>query len=257
MPGHGVALVTGASRGIGRAIAFRLAQDGFDVAVNDLSSQQRELEEVRADILKLGKLSSIFLGDVSVEKQVESIISAVVDQMGALDVMVANAGVCIPKPFLETTGDDFRKTFSVNVDGVFFCYKYAGLQMIKQGKGGRIIGASSVAGKQAYELLGAYGASKFAVRGLTQAAALELAKYKITVNSYAPGAVNTLMLEGIRQTAREESAKKGTKPDTKPYPLGRDSTPDEIAGLVSYLVSKDAAMITGQSVSINGGMFFD
>ncbi|PPQ68553.1 hypothetical protein CVT26_003362 [Gymnopilus dilepis] len=183
----GVALVTGASRGIGRAIALRLAQDGFDVAINDLPSQQAALEEVQAGISQLGKRSAIFLGDVSVEKEVEQLISAVASQLGSLDVMVANAGICIPKPFLDTTAEDIRRLLSINVEGLFFCYKHAGLQMIKQGKGGRIIGASSMAGKQAVKFLGAYSASKFAVRGLTQAAAIELAKHNITVNAYAPG----------------------------------------------------------------------
>ncbi|KAF8886694.1 NAD-binding protein [Gymnopilus junonius] len=239
----------GASRGIGRAIALRLANDGFDVAINDLASQKNELEELCAEIVKVGKVSSIFIANVSVEKEVESMISAVVDQMGALDVMVANAGICFTKPFLETTAEDFRKTFAVNVDGVFFCYKYAGLQMIRQGKGGRIVGASSLAGKQATRFLSAYSSSKFAVRGLTQAAAIELAKYQITVNAYAPGAVDTTMLEDLRQKAMKINGQTKLTESQSTIPLGRDITADEIASLVSYLVSKDAAMITGMKRS--------
>ncbi|KAF8886663.1 acetoin reductase family protein [Gymnopilus junonius] len=250
----GVALVTGASRGIGRAIALRLAKDGFDVAINDLATQQNELEELRAEIVKLGRVSLIFPANVSVEEEVETMISTVVDQMGDLDVMVANAGICITKPFFETTAEDFHRLFAVNVDGVFFCYKHAGLQMIKQGKGGRIIGASSLAGKKATRLLGAYSTSKFAVR------ATELAPHRITVNAYAPGAVDTDMLQDLRQTARKINGEKEptpSEPRKSMIPLGRDLRADEIAGLVSYLVSEDAAMITGQSVSINGGLSFE
>ncbi|KAF8911435.1 acetoin reductase family protein [Gymnopilus junonius] len=258
----GVALVTGSSRGIGRAIALRLAKDGFDVAINDLATQKNDLEELRAEIVKLGRVSLIFPANVSVEEEVETMISAVVEQMGDLDVMVANAGICITKPFFETTAEDFHRLFAVNVDGVFFCYKHAGLQMIKQGKGGRIIGASSLAGKKATRLLGAYSTSKFAVRGLTQAAgqSTELAPHRITVNAYAPGAVDTDMLQDLRQTARKINGEKEptpSEPRKSMIPLGRDLRADEIAGLVSYLVSEDAAMITGQSVSINGGLSFE
>jgi len=227
------------------------------VAINDLPSRQSQLEELRTEILQSGTESNIFLADVSVEGEVEKMISDVVQKMGGIDVMVANAGICIAKPFLETTGEDFHKMLSINVEGVFFCYKYAALQMIKQGRGGRIIGASSIAGKQGLKLLSAYSSSKFAVRGLTQAAAVELGKYNITVNAYAPGAVDTEMLQVVRDAVAQDSVKTGTQPAKPFYPLGRDTTPEEIAGLVSYLASKDGAMITGQSVSINGGAFFD
>ncbi|KDR66235.1 hypothetical protein GALMADRAFT_131069 [Galerina marginata CBS 339.88] len=253
----GIALVTGASQGIGRAIACRLAKDGFQVALNDLPSRQSQLEGVRAEIEEIGSQAFLFFADVSAESQVEQMINDVVQKMGGLDVLVANAGICITKPFLETTREDLAKLLSVNVEGVFFCYKHAALQMIKQGRGGRIIGASSIAGKQAWPLLGAYSTTKFAVRGMTQGAALELGKHNITVNAYAPGAVDTDMLHHIRQETAQNAAKAGTQAPPRRPPLGRESTPEEIAGLVSYLVSKDAAMITGQCVSINGGMFFD
>ncbi|KAF8911434.1 hypothetical protein CPB84DRAFT_1841930 [Gymnopilus junonius] len=210
----GAALVTGASRGIGRAIALRLAKDGYDVAINDLVSQQNELERLRAEIMELGKASSIFIANVSVEKEVESMISAVVDQMGTLDV--PESKVSISASFL-----------------------------------------SQIKSRTQYDLatpmLSGYSSTKFAVRGLTQAAAIELAKYKITVNAYAPGAVDTLMIEDIRQTVKERGVQKElniSESGGSSFPLGRDTTPDEIAGLVSYLVSKDAAMVTGMEPSL-------
>ncbi|KAF8198511.1 acetoin reductase family protein [Pholiota molesta] len=257
----GVALVTGASRGIGKAIALRLSEDGFDVALNDIPPQKAELDELRNEILKAGKKAFIWVGDVSVEGEVKRMIDEVVQELGSLDVMVANAGICITKPFLETTKEDFDRMFAVNVDGVFFCYKYAALQMTKQGKGGRIIGASSITGKQGYSNLAAYGATKFAVRGLTQSVASELAKYGITVNAYAPGAVDTAMLTDLRASIRQLSAgdqsKDPTITESANVKLPTDSSPHHIAALVSYLASKDAEMITGQSISINGGKFFD
>ncbi|PPQ93616.1 hypothetical protein CVT25_000950 [Psilocybe cyanescens] len=272
----GIALVTGASRGIGRAIAIRLAKDGFKVAVNDLPSSKSELEQLCEEIKKVGSTAEVFFADVSIEEEVETMVASVVQAMGGLDVMVANAGICITKPLLETTKQDYGRLFGINVEGTFFCYKYAALQMIKQGRGGRIIGAASVVSKQGVSMLSAYSASKFAVRGLTQSAAIELAKHNITVNAYAPGlsrvlikhalliwipltgAVNTSLLQELRQAVVKDS--QGDSPTsvrTMTSVLGRDSAPEDIAGLVSYLASKDAAMITGQSVSINGGMFFD
>jgi len=258
-----VAFITGAARGIGKAIALRLARDGFHVALNDIPSMEKELEAVQREIADAGKQALICLGDVSVEGDVIRMVEFTVQKLGSLNVMIANAGVCIIKPLVETTQEDLRRILSVNVDGVFFCYKHAASQMIKQGKGGRIVGASSLAGKQGWKNLAGYSASKFAVRGLTQATALELVEHGITVNAYAPGGVETDMLRETRELVAKLDAegKPGyealRETSSKSGPSARASSPDEIAGLVSYLVSAEAEMITGQSVSINGGTYFD
>ncbi|KAG5635544.1 hypothetical protein H0H81_010906 [Sphagnurus paluster] len=165
-----VALVTGAAQGIGRAIALRLAKDGFDVAINDLLAAEDALNGVRKEITALGRRAFVFIGDVSVEKDVQNMVSSVVENLGQLNVMVANAGVCRSTPILETEVSQWDFLLSVNVVGLFLCYKYAAMQMIKQGKGGRILGASSVAGRRGEMYMGTYSATKFAVRGLAQVA---------------------------------------------------------------------------------------
>ncbi|KAH9478057.1 Short-chain dehydrogenase [Psilocybe cubensis] len=253
-----IAIVTGASRGIGRAIAVRLAKDGYHVAVNDLPSSKDELEKLQDEITSSGGTALTFYADVSVEEQVEKMVTDVVQALGGLDVMVANAGICITKPFLKTTKEDLDHILSVNIKGTFFSYKHAAIQMIKQGRGGRIIGAASIASKQGMSMLGAYSSTKFAIRGMTQSAAIELAQHNIRVNAYAPGGVTTDLLKGVYDAvATEQKQENSASVSTLAPVINRDSAPEEIAGLVSYLVSKDAAMITGQSVSINGGSFFD
>ncbi|KAF9447568.1 NAD(P)-binding protein [Macrolepiota fuliginosa MF-IS2] len=264
----GVALVTGASRGIGRAVALRLAADGYSIALNDLPSSQEVLRVVEAEVKGLGREVIICVADVTKEIEVQSMIDIVVVKLGGLDVMVANAGICVPKPFLETTLDDWDEHFNVNGKGVYLCYLYAAKQMIKQSRGGRIIGACSLAGKQGTvdrerlyyarrringptgsPLLSIYSATKFAVRSLTQTAAIELAKHNITVNAYAPGFVKTTLMDQFVQ---------GAKPWGVTDSIYKNAgTPEEIAGLVSYLASKDARHVTGQSININGGRFFD
>jgi acetoin reductase-like protein len=253
------ALVTGASRGIGRAIACRLSRDGFGVALSDLPSQKSQLEEAHAHITQQGGKAMITFANVSVESEVNQMVGSVVEHMGGLDVMVANAGICIPSTFLETTAQDFQRTFTVNALGTFLCYKYAAQQMVKQGRGGKLIGASSLAGKQGWPLLTAYGTSKFAVRGLTQNAALDLGKYGITVNAYAPGPIDTPMLNGLNEFAVQRSTPEEIAAilEKQKSPVGSNGTPEDIAGLVSYLVSKEARLVTGQTISINGGLFFD
>ncbi|TFK66469.1 NAD(P)-binding protein [Pluteus cervinus] len=258
----GVALVTGAAQGIGREIALRLADDGFDVAVNDIDSKAEALALVQQEIKAKGRKTSTtaLLADVSKEDQVERMIGDVVRELGGLDVMVANAGICLWTSFLDTTEEDWDRQFTINAKGVFFCYKHAGKQMIKQGRGGRIIGASSTAGKQAWPNLSAYSATKFAVRGLTQAAAREWGPHKITVNAYAPGSIHTPMTESLDvKNVQLTGAHRGAllEEAAKWAPIGYIGKPEDIAGLVSYLASKEAHFITGQSVTINGGTFFD
>ncbi|KAF8198509.1 NAD-binding protein [Pholiota molesta] len=241
----GIALITGASRGIGRSIALRLARDGYHVALNDLPAQRSRLADLQQEISKNGREASICVGDVSKEEDVERLVRDVTSQFGGLDVMVANAGICITKPIVETSSTDFQRILDVNVIGTYLCYKYAAKQMIEQGRGGRIIGASSLAGKQGMPQLSLYSASKFAVRGLTQAAALEFGTYGITVNAYSPGPVDTDMKKEHQEFISNNKWQ------------GYETSPDEIAGLVSYLVSKEAGPITGQCIHINKGMYFD
>jgi len=252
----GVALVTGASQGIGRAIALHLATDGFDVALNDIPAHETMLGITANEIASRGRRAHCALADVSSEKQVENMVSDVVRALGGLDVMVANAGISIMKSFVETTAEDLDRIISVNLRGTFLCYKYAGLQMIAQGRGGRIIGACSGTGKQGQASLSAYSASKFGIRALTQCAALEFGRHRITVNAYAPGPVKTPMWDDLESTL-------GTPPGiledqlSNGAAVGYVGMPADVAQLVSFLASKESHLITGQSISIDGGRFFD
>jgi meso-butanediol dehydrogenase/(S,S)-butanediol dehydrogenase/diacetyl reductase len=173
--------------------------------------------------------------------------------------MVANAGIAQILPLLDLTPQDWDRMMAVNVRGVFLCYQAAAKQMIRQGTGGKIIGAASIAGHKAFALLGHYSTSKFAVRGLTQAAAQEWAKYGITVNAYCPGIVDTAMWELIDEKFAEyEGLKKGEaiKKYAQLISLGRVEQPEDVAAFVSYLASKDSDYMTGQSVMIDGGIIF-
>ncbi|KAJ7722871.1 acetoin reductase family protein [Mycena maculata] len=193
---QGVALVTGAAQGIGKAIALRLAADGFAVAVNDLPQNAALLSEVVQAIRDLGVEALACIADVSIDEEVKNMIAQVVGHFptGRLDVMVANAGVAKWSTVVDTTADQWDRVMEVNARGTFLCYKYAAMQMIKQGHGGRIIGAASICAKKGVPSLGAYSASKFAIRGLTQTAAQELGPHGITCNTYAPGGIDTAML---------------------------------------------------------------
>ncbi|KAL0958440.1 hypothetical protein HGRIS_000583 [Hohenbuehelia grisea] len=255
MASLGVALVTGAGQGIGRAIALRLAADGYDLALADLASHSSQLDTLKAQITGLGRRATTISTDVQSESAVVAMINQTVQDLGTLDVMVANAGICKTMSLLDTNLSDWEDLFAVNARGTFLCYKYAAKQMVLQGRGGRIIGASSVVGKQGSAMLPAYSASKFAVRGLTQSAAAELARYGITVNAYAPGAMDTDMLTSIHQALGDVNAYTQRAIDNAP--LGRLGTGEDVASLVSFLASKDSSYITGQSISVNGGRFFD
>ncbi|KAJ7917122.1 NAD-binding protein [Mycena leptocephala] len=251
MSSKGIALVTGAAQGIGRSIALRLADDGFDVAQ--------------------GKESSKHIADVSQDESVKEMVEEVVKQHGSLDIMIANAGVAGPygASLTQLSAEQWDKVMSINARGTFLCYKYAGLQMINQGRGGRIIGASSIAGKKALQSQSVYSASKFAVRGLTQAAALEFGPHGITVNAYAPGAIDTAMLTGGSTGPQHTEAILNRFKEMSP--LNIVGTPEDIASLVSFLASKESQFITGAhkwfgdhnsrifsaQISINGGLFFD
>ncbi|KAJ7035951.1 hypothetical protein C8F04DRAFT_499571 [Mycena alexandri] len=252
-----IALVTGAAQGIGRAIALRLAADGFDVVLNDIASQTALLDAVKAEVVAAGRRSAVFCADVSVDAEVKNMVAFAVETFGGLDVMVANAGICRARAsLLDVNPAEWDQTFAVNVRGTFLCYQHAARQMILQGRGGRIIGAASGAGKQGYGMLPDYSASKFAVRGLTQAAALEFGKHGITVNTYAPGAVVTSMTSQF-PTLAGMSPEAFFADQAKLAATGVNPTPEDIASVVSFLAAKESTFITGQSISADGGRYFD
>ncbi|KAJ3775385.1 NAD(P)-binding protein [Lentinula raphanica] len=248
----GVALVTGAAQGIGKAIALRLAKDGFRIALNDLPKMDERLKTVAHEIARQSGVETFIApGDVSKESDVERMVGHSAKALGGIDVMIANAGILSEgKELTEYSTEAWKRTFAMNVDGIFFCYKYAAKEMIAQGRGGRLIGASSVSKAAGY--FSAYSASKFAVRGLTQSVALELAAHKITANAYAPGFIKTALTEQFQNQPGEGLRLMGL---SKPvdYQFGE---PEDIASLVSYLASKDAHYITGQTISPNGGLIF-
>jgi len=254
-----VAHVTGAARGIGKAIALRLAADGHDVAVSDLPAMSDQLDETRSEIEAAGVRAVALTGDVTDPESVRRLVADTAEQLGSLDVMVANAGIAQTKALLDVTADEYDHVHRVNGRGLFLCYTEAARQMIKQGNGGKIIGASSIAGHQGFPLLGVYSSSKFGVRALTQAAAREWAEHGITVNAYCPGIVDTQMwvevdrdLGAINHVGEGESMKAMAAGIT----LGRVSQGSDVAAFVSYLAGRDSDYMTGQAPLVDGGMLF-
>lgn len=250
-----VAVVTGAGRGIGRAIALRLAADGADVAVNDILED--DAKQVTAEIEALGRRTVAVPADVSDREAVFDMVATVARTLGRLDIMVSNAGIAQVKRLVDAEPADLEAIFRVNVFGVVYCLQAAVAQMEAQGGGGKIINAASIAGLSGFDLLGPYSATKFGVVGLTQAAAKELASSGITVNSYCPGIVDTpmwtLIDKGLGSYLGTQTGE-AFKQYSATIPLGRPQTAEDVAGLVSYLAGPDSNYMTGQSVIIDGGL---
>lgn len=253
-----VAIITGAAQGIGKAISLRLADDGLDIVVNDIPSKNNLLDELVKEIEAKGRRSIAVTGDVTKEEDVQNLVTVTVEKLGSVDVMVANAGRGHSAPLLSTTVEEWDSLQDLNVKGVFLCYREAAKQMIKQGRGGRIIGAASLASKKGSALWGAYCTSKFAVRGLTQSAAAEFWPHGITVNAYAPGLVRTNLWNDVDEARSNHGLTSLTDKiittETAALPV---MDAEDIAGLVSYIARPESKFVTGQSLNINGGSFFD
>jgi NAD(P)-dependent dehydrogenase (short-subunit alcohol dehydrogenase family) len=249
------ALVTGAGRGIGAAIARELAKRGYSVAVTDVDevsarSVAGELDGARA-----------FRLDVTDPASIETACAAAVEALGPLEVWVSNAGVSTMARFVDVTENDWDFNMDVNAKGIFLCGQVAARRFIAQGSGGAIVNTASMAGKWgAAPFLSHYVASKFAVVGLTQAMAAELAAHGIRVNCVCPGFVATSMQE---RELRWEAALRGTTEDAvrelwiATTPLGRIETPEDVALVVGFLASEDARFVTGEALAVNGGAFMD
>lgn len=264
MPNLRVAIVTGCAEGIGRGIALRLAEDRCNLVLNDLPEQSQKLKSLIEEIKSRGRAATQHTGDVSVEKDVQELVGTAVSSFGGLDIMVANAGIGMVKSILDTSLEDLDRTFNVNMRGVFLSYKYAAAQMIKQGRGGRIIGACSTGGKVGKPFIGAYSASKFAVRGLTQSAAQEWGAHGITVNTYSPGLIWTSLSQRVSLDIKSRGIY-GDSPETgdtreiweRLSAMKRFGQVEDIANVVSFLASEKSSFITGQSITADGGTQFD
>jgi len=254
------AIVTGSSRGIGKSIALRLAQDGYDICINDVSANKAGIDDVVKEIESSGRKAIGVVADVSKLSEVEGMVQQSVKELGDLDTMVANAGIAQVKALLDVTEQDMRRMFEVNVFGVFNCYSTAAKQMIQQGSGGKLIGAASIVAFKPFALLSPYSASKWAVRGMTQAFAMEMAEHNITVNAYAPGIVGTAMWDLIDEKLAEKAGRK--KGDMiKQYSddliaLGRTSVPEDVSKVVSFMAGDDSEYVTGQTLVVDGGIVF-
>jgi meso-butanediol dehydrogenase / (S,S)-butanediol dehydrogenase / diacetyl reductase len=253
-------LVTGASRGIGKAIALRLARDGFNIGIGDTKSQSAAGHAVVREINELGKRSAFVEMDVSAKDQVENAVDITSKMLGPFKGIVNNAGIHRFKTVLESTPDDFDKIFTVNVAGVLYGIQAAARKFAEEGqKDGRIVNACSVSGFRGHPMEGLYCGTKFAVRALTQTCATELGPLGVRINSFAPGPVATVMwkeidLEAARRTGT--SAGSHTHAIESETALGRKAYPEDIAGLTSFLFSKDSSFISGQCIIIDGGRIF-
>lgn len=242
-----IVLVTGASSGIGKAIAIEAGRQGAEVAVNYHSGEDAA-DEVVKTIIDSGSKAVAIKADVSKIEEARQMVQETVEKLGGLDVLVNNAGVEEQEPFLEKTEEEWDKVIAVDLKGPFLCSQAAAQHMVRQGKGGTIINISSVHEELAFPGYVAYCAAKGGLRMLCRDVALELAPHHINVINVGPGAVAT----PINRRTLEDPQKKAKL--LSEIPLGRIATPEEIAKLVAYLASDDASYITGTTIFIDGGL---
>ncbi len=240
-----VALITGSSRGIGAAIALRLAQDGFNIALNDLNESMFENNDIIEKIKETGVECKYFCADVSNYTQCEEMINAVKEQFGGLDVLVNNAGITKDGLMARMSEEQYDAVINVNQKSVFNMMKLAGKIMMKQ-RSGKIVNLASVAGLYGNPGQINYSASKAAIIGMTKTVAKELGSRGINVNAVAPGFIKTPMTDALTEEQRNMMLNL--------IAMKRYGLPEEIAGVVSFLASKDASYVTGQVIEISGGL---
>jgi len=240
-------LVTGSSKGIGRGIATRFAQEGADVAIN-YNSDPRGAEEALAEVQSLGRRGAIIRANLGSVAEVRDLVAKSADALGGLDVLVNNAGIEKHAPFWAVTEADFDAVLDVNLKGVFFATQ-AFVQRCKgAGRPGKIINISSVHEELAFPNFAAYCASKGGVRMLTRTLAVELGPLGITINSIAPGAIETpINAKLLNDPAKLQSL-------VRQIPLGRLGQPDDVAGLAVFLASPDSSYVTGTTYFVDGGL---
>lgn len=271
-----VALVTGAGgkNGIGRAIATRLAQEGADVAVNDIAEHPyttdqgdwQGLPDLVHEIEAIGQRAISVVADVGDAEQVQQMVDQTVAHFGKIDILVNNAGTIAGKdrlPVVDLAEEDWDRVQRVNVKGVFLCSQAVARHLIAQGTGGKIINMSSVTGKRGSARFAAYSASKFAVIGFTQCLAQELAPYQVNVNAICPGLVDTERMGHLASVlmpdtlSADEQLTEYTRRSEAAVPIGRLAEGTDIAKMAAFLASDEAAYLTGVSITVSGGTVMD
>ena len=245
-----VALVSGASRGIGAAIALRLAREGADVAVNYVKDEQNA-QKVAQSIREMGRRALVIQADVSQPEPVREMVQQVLDDWGHIDILVSNAGAGTGGPIGDTTDEAWEWVFGVNVRGLFNLAREI-MPLMKAQRSGKIVAISSIVGKTGRSMLSVgpatYAGAKAAIVGYVRAMAREGAPYSVNVNCIRPGWIDTEdHLKNIPDDARQRAILE--------MPLGRTGRPEDIAGAVAFLVSEDSAYITGATLDVNGGLF--
>jgi 3-oxoacyl-[acyl-carrier protein] reductase len=238
-----VALVTGASQGIGRACALKLAQRGASVAL--VARNQQKLDEVVQEITRAGGVSRAFAADVENEDQVKAAFKAVVAEFGKIDILVNNAGITRDQLIMRMKRADWDAVLNTNLTSAYLCTQQGISSMLKQ-RWGRIINITSVFGQTGQAGQANYAASKAGLIGLTMAVAREIGSRNITCNAVAPGFIETAMTSTLSDEIKQSALKM--------IPLGRVGTPEEVANCVAFLASEEAGYITGHVLNVNGGM---
>lgn len=239
------AIITGSARGIGAAIALRLAKDGFNIALNDVSEKSFENNDIMEKITALGVRCEKYIADVSSHEACESFVKKVREDFGSIDVLVNNAGITRDGLLLRMAEENYDDVIRINQKSVFNMTKLVGGVMLRQ-KSGRIVNLASVAGLYGNPGQMNYSASKGAIIAMTKTAAKELGSRGITVNAVAPGFIQTPMTDKLTD---EQKAAMLAQIAMKRY-----GQPEEIAGVVSFLCSQDASYVTGQTIEISGGL---
>ena len=239
------AFITGSARGIGAAIALRLAKDGFDIALNDISEKSFENNDIMEQIKAQGVKCEKFIADVSKSDQVEAMVKAVKELFGSIDVLVNNAGITRDGLLARMSEENYDLVIAVNQKSVYNMMRYVAPIMMKQ-RSGRIINMSSVAGLHGNAGQFNYSASKAAIIGMTKSASKELGRRGINVNAIAPGFISTPMTDQLSDEQK--------KAILELIAMKRYGTVEEIAGVASFLAGKDSSYVTGQVIEISGGL---